>query len=193
MPLGTNVVVITVADPYGEVAYSTNRIVVLDQMPPRILLQPQSQTNTVGTATSLSIAATACTPLSYLWISNNLALPTQTNATLVLSNLNLSAAGNYAIVVTSAGGSVTSAVVTLTISGPPTITGVAVDSHGNVAMNLTGMAGSTYILEAATNLAAPVNWREIGTNTLGVNGIWQFTDLNATNFSRQFYRLLLSP
>jgi hypothetical protein len=191
--LGTNVVLITVADPYGERSYSTNHIEVLDRTPPQIVIQPRSQTNTVGASTSLSVAAAACTPLAFLWISNNIALTTQTNATLILSNLELSAAGSYAVVVTAAGGSVTSAVVTLTISAPQASAGVAVNSVGRVALNFTGVPGTTYILEAAPNLSFPISWLGIATNKLGSNGVWELTDERATNFSQQFYRFLFSP
>ncbi len=120
-------------------------------------------------------------------------MTTQTNRTLILSNLNLSAAGNYAVVVSAAGGSVTSAVVALTVYIPPGISGVAVNPGGSVALNLTGVPGSSYILEAATNLASPVVWLSLASNTLGTNGVWQFTDSQATNFPQQFYRLLLAP
>jgi hypothetical protein len=111
----------------------------------------------------------------------------------MLSNLDLSAAGSYAVVVSAAGGSVTSGVVMLTIYVPQTIAGVAVNPAGSVALNLNGVPGATYILEAATNLSSPISWLGIATNTLGSNGVWEFTDENATNFSQQFYRFLLSP
>ena len=62
---GTNTVVITAADASGNAAFSTNTIVVQDETPPQILIQPQSPTNLVGTAANFSVAATACTPPSY--------------------------------------------------------------------------------------------------------------------------------
>jgi len=193
LPLGSNVVVIAVADPYDNTAYSTNTIAVEDQTPPLILLQPLSETNATSATANFTVAATACTPLAFQWFSNNAVLTAQTNSTLILSNLSLSAAGNYAVVVSAAGGSVTSAVVTLMIYVPPGISGVAAHPDGSIALNLTGGPGDTYVLEAATNLSSPVAWLYLATNTLGTNGIWQFTDLQATNFAQQFYRLLLAP
>jgi hypothetical protein len=51
LPLGTNVVVIAVADPYGNTAYSTNTIVVQDQTPPVITLNGFNPlTNQLGAA-----------------------------------------------------------------------------------------------------------------------------------------------
>jgi hypothetical protein len=117
----------------------------------------------------------------------------QTNNTFVVSNLSLSAIGSYSVVVSASGGSVTSAVVTLTLAVPPGISSVVVNPDGTVALNLTGMPGDSYILESATNLGFPAAWFYLATNTLGTNGLWQFTDLQATNFPQQFYRLMFAP
>ena len=116
LPLGTNTVVITVMDASGNAAYSTNTIIVQDETPPVILIQPQSQTNFVGTTANFSVVATACTPLAFQWYFDNIALMVPTNSTLTLSNVNLSAAGNYFVVASASGGSTTSAVATLTVN-----------------------------------------------------------------------------
>ena len=120
LPLGTNIVILAVADPYGNTTYSTNQMVVEDQAPPVIWTQPQGQTNVLGATASFSVVATACTPISYQWLFEGVGLTAQTNASLVLSNLALGAAGSYAVAVTAAGGSVTSAVAFLAVTSPPT-------------------------------------------------------------------------
>ena len=122
LPLGTNLVLITVADASGNSAYSTNQIVVQDQTPPLIVLQPQSQTDTVGASASFSVGAVACTPLSFQWYLASTALAAQTNSTLTLPNLDPRAAGSYFALVTAEGGATTSTVATLTVVLPPTIT-----------------------------------------------------------------------
>jgi len=191
LPLGTNTVVIAVADAFGNTAYSTNTVIVLDETPPVILSQPQSQTNLIGTAATFSVAATACTPLAFQWYSNS-TLTIFTNTTLTLSNLAVSAAGNYYVVASADGGSSTSAVATLTVNLiPPAISAVAVNPDGGFNLNLAGSPGYTYVLEATTNLF-PANWLPIATNTLGTNGTLPFTDPSATNFPFQFYRLKLA-
>src|SRR6266404_8675156 len=85
LQLGTNIVVITVKDASSNAAYSTNTIVVLDQTPPLIVSQPQSQTNAVGTTAGFSVGATACTPLAYQWFFNEAVLTNQTNSTLTIA------------------------------------------------------------------------------------------------------------
>ena len=191
--IGTNPVVITVKDASGNAAYSTNTIIVQDQTPPQILSQPQSQTNFIGTTATFNFAATACTPLTFQWYSNN-TLTIFTNTTLTLSNLVVSATGNYFAVANANGGATTSAVVTLTVNlYPPTINSGIFSFNGGFNLNLSGTPGYTYILEATTNLLPIGNWLPIATNTLSTNGVWSFTDSTATNFPFQFYRLKLAP
>ena len=193
LPLGTNSVVITVADASGNKSYSTNTVVVLDQTPPQILSQPQSLTNFINTTATFSVAASACTLLTFQWYSNN-SLTIFTNTTLTLSNLAVSAAGNYFAVANAGGGSSTSLVATLTVNlYPPAISAAAFNFNGGFNLNLSGSPGYTYILEATTNLLSSGNWLPLATNTLGTNGVWSFTDSTATNFPFQFYRLKFAP
>jgi hypothetical protein len=194
LPLGTNVVVLTVADASGNTAFSTNAIVVQDQTPPLILSQPQSQTNIIGTTANFSIAATACTPLACQWFFNNAALSSQTNITLTLVSVNLTNVGNYSVTVAASGGSTTSVVATLTVyDSAPVITSVFANTNGSFTLNLLGTPGDTYVLETTTNLVSTGGWQPIATNTLDTNSVWQFNDAEATNYSQRFYRLKLGP
>jgi hypothetical protein len=81
----------------------------------------------------------------------------------------------------------------LTILIPPGISNVTANLDGSFTLNLLGSPGYTYIVEATTNLLLAANWLPIATNTLGTNGVWQFSDTQATNFPQQFYRLKLAP
>ena len=160
---GTNTVIITVADAYGNAACSTNNAVVLDLTPPGILMQPQGQTNLAGTTAYLRIVATACSPLAFQWYFNDSALAAQTNSTLTLSNLTSGFAGNYSAVATAAGGSSTSAVASLIVVVPPSI--------------LTPPQSQTVI--QGSN--ATFNVEAIGTLPLSYR--WQFNETNLTGAS----------
>jgi hypothetical protein len=189
LPVGTNTVVITVADASGNKSFSTNQIVVTDQAPPQIVVQPQSQTNVVGAAASFSFGATACTPLAYQWYFNNGILAAQTKATLTLSALTTNAAGSYFAVASAAGGASTSQVATLLVNLiPPGINGMVAGGNSGFTLNLQGTPGYTYVLLSATNLGTP--WLPLATNTLGTNGVWQFTDFGVSNNPDRFYRLM---
>lgn len=191
LPLGTNAVVITVADVSGNNCHSTNEITVLDQTPPLIVTQPQSQTNSLGANASFCVTATACTPLRFQWYLNTAPLSAETNSTLTLSNLTSAAGGDYFVVADSTGGSTTSAVVTLMVTVPPSITSLTANAGGPVILNVTGTPGFTYIVEWATNLF-PASWLPLATNTLGTNGLWQFTAPQVA-FRQGFYRSRRAP
>jgi hypothetical protein len=67
------------------------------------------------------------------------------------------------------------------------ITGLTRNGDGSVTVGLAGIPGYTYWVEATTNLTSPV-WEVVSTNVAGTNGLWQYTDFNATNYSTRFYR-----
>jgi hypothetical protein len=58
---------------------------------------------------------------------------------------------------------------------------------GSFQFTLTGLAGWTGIIEAATNLISPA-WLPVGTNTFGTNHQIIFVDPAATNHPARFYR-----
>jgi hypothetical protein len=83
---------------------------------PVIVVQPQSITNSAGTTASLTAVASGMLPLSYQWQFYSTNLPGATNVTLTLTNVQFSAAGPYAVLVTNAYGSTNSDVATLTVT-----------------------------------------------------------------------------
>jgi len=87
-------------------------------------------------------------------------------------------------------GGTTAGVISVIVGPAPTSTvgGTPLISGGSVTLTFTGVAGYTYEVEAATNLAPSVVWEVISTNTVGGSGQWQVTDLQATNHPNRFYR-----
>ena len=91
---------------------------------PTITAQPANRTVPLGGMASFGVAAEGSAPLSYQWSLNGVNLLTATNALLVLTNVQLSDAGSYAVLVTNAAGSVRSSNALLTVQLPvvaPTI------------------------------------------------------------------------
>ncbi len=88
-------------------------------------------------------------------------------------------------------GGTTNGIVTV-LMAQQNISGVTVNSQGGVTLDFTGIPGSTYWVETTTNLTPPENWTPISTNVAGTDGLWQFTDAQATNFLQRFYRTQLS-
>ena len=201
LSLGTNLVVLAVADAFNNTAYSTNEIVVVDQTPPQILIQPQSQTNTIGGTASFSVAASACTPLAFQWFFNDLILSAQTNSSLILSNINLSSGGNYSVAVTASGGSSTSLVAVLTVNLLPStvaLTSLENPSGFNDSLNFTasitptnatgtvtfftnGTVFDLQTLAAGTAVSASLASLPRGTNFVTAVYSGDLNDLPATN------------
>jgi hypothetical protein len=69
----------------------------------------------------------------------------------------------------------------------PGLAAPIISSNGIFAFGLTGQPGKVYLLEAISNLGQ-TNWTIIGTNTMGTNGVWQFTDPASTNLNSRYYR-----
>ncbi len=114
----------------------------------------------------------------------NTLMSDQTNAVLALSAI--TNATNYFVVVTNNYGSVTSTMVPLVVFLPPQNFFVQNVGTG-LQMQFTGTPYYPYILQSATNLTPPINWQSIFTNSVDVNGNWQFTDTNL-NAGQKFYR-----
>ena len=86
--------------------------------PPTITAQPQSVTVLVGSSASFSVTATGDGPLSYQWRKNGVAIGGATASSYAIASAQTGDAGNYDVVVSNAGGSVTSAAAALTVTLP---------------------------------------------------------------------------
>jgi hypothetical protein len=99
----------------GLVAYKLTGFVT--NLPPVITSQPQTTTNLQGAFATFKVSVSGTAPLKYQWYynnsTNNLALAT--NATLTITNLDLTNAGTFKVVITNSFGSVTSALASLTV------------------------------------------------------------------------------
>ena len=53
---------------------------------------------------------------------------------------------------------------------------MVLNTNNTVTISCSGDAGSTYWMQAATNLAQPGSWISVSTNVAGTNGTWRFTN-----------------
>lgn len=89
--------------------------------PPSITIDPQDQSVLVSQNAMFDVLAAGIAPLSYQWYFNTntpALLAGATNSTLTLTNVQMTNADNYFVIVTNSFGSVTSAVAALTVSIP---------------------------------------------------------------------------
>jgi hypothetical protein len=90
-------------------------------IPPEITQQPASQSILTPSKVpvTFSFTATGTSPLAIQWRKGGTPLDDQTNFTLVITNVMLSDAGDYDVIVSNSAGSVTSLVATLTVTLRP--------------------------------------------------------------------------
>jgi hypothetical protein len=87
---------------------------------PYVVSQPVSQTVQANGAATFNVTAYGTLPLHYQWVHNTSnPLAGGTNASLSLTNIQSSQAGQYHVVVTNAFGAMASSNATLTVTNPP--------------------------------------------------------------------------
>ncbi len=135
---------------------STIRAVVV-YVAPTISGQPQSQTVTAGTNVQFSVTASGQPAPTYQWSFNGSAISGATGATLSLSSVQTSDAGNYAVTVSNAGGSATSSTAVLTVNAPSGGSGSGGGSSGGGGGG--GAMGAPFALGLALLAAARASRR----------------------------------
>jgi hypothetical protein len=76
---------------------------------------PTNYVEAVGNSATFTVDLTGIGPFTYQWQHNGTNLPGQTSATVGLTGLQLTSAGNYSVVIGYVGGSVTSSVASLVV------------------------------------------------------------------------------
>ena len=135
----TTTLTLSVTDPTSGVAGTT---------PPTILVQPSSQSATVGSSAQFSVTAVGTGALSYQWSHNNVLIAGQTAPTLTLMLVTAADSGTYIVTVTSALGSVKSAAATLdalSVFVPPAITAQPYKNSATVGSPVSFMVGASGI------------------------------------------------
>jgi len=102
---------------------------------PVITNQPQSITVSQGNPATFSVTATGTPPLSYQWRKNGVNINGATNSSYTIPSVVAADQGNYSVVVSNSGGSVTSNDASLTVTAPNQLP---------TATIITPVAGATY-------------------------------------------------
>lgn len=154
---------------------------------PTIDVQPESQAVAVGTDVTLSVVASGTNILGYQWYFNGGAIIDATNASTTLLNVQTTASGDYAVIVASDAGSVTSAVATLTVTNP-VVAQTFLDFNGDGKADLLWvhpsgtmaawlMDGTNFLGSITLPLRAPRGWRMAGQADFDHDGkldyVWQ--------------------
>ncbi|HEY2952195.1 MAG TPA: immunoglobulin domain-containing protein, partial [Verrucomicrobiae bacterium] len=111
---------VLVANPVLTITSSVATLTV--RIPPSITQPPLSLIVTQGNNAIFSVTAAGDAPLTYQWLFNGNAMAGASSASFTVVNAQASNAGNYQVKIANAIASMTSAVATLTVRIPPSIT-----------------------------------------------------------------------
>jgi len=174
--------------------------------PPTIAVQPLGVAVQNGGTALITTTAVSLTSMRFYWMFNNQSVPTSnttvvnvnvplvgTVSTLTINNVSPASAGGYSVRIVNGVGSTTSSNATLvvlasTVSNVVNFvsTGIGMTT-GGFKLQLSGPAGSNYVIQASTDLK---NWIPISTNA-APTGTVSFTDTAATNLAFRYYRAVI--
>jgi len=155
--------------------------------------QPVGIVAVAGSTTNFTVLAGGTAPLAYQWYFNtNTILLNATNALLNLANLRVSQAGSYSVVITNAGGAITSsaALLTVTLPASPAIGSPAV-GNGKFQFTFDPVVGLTNSV-LANGAMSGGSWTAL-TNVpppITTNAITVTDPMTGTN---RFYRIQIIP
>jgi len=160
---------VIISNAWGSVTSSVALLTIANQPPPSILppvisQQPTNQTVMAGGMASFSVTVSGTAPLVCQWQENQTNLSDGGNISgsdttnLLLSPATTNDAGNYTVIISNAGGSVTSSVATLAVVSPPVII--------SQPQSLTVANGSPACFSVTVSGTAPLvcQWQENQTN-----------------------------
>jgi len=79
----------------------------------------------------------------------------------------------------------------ITTDPTPLVTGrPSLDNQGRLVLNIQGIVGQYYAIEATTDFE---NWVGLQTNTIPISTIWRFVDEDSSALPYRFYRIMFLP
>ena len=145
---------VTVTNSVGATVSAPVSLTILSLVvPPSITSQPAKISATAGSSASFTVVASGTGTLAYQWMVNGAPIAGATTATLTLPNVQLTDAGTYSAVASSAYGSATSAGAVLTVSAgatapifqyQPNSTSVTVGGTASFSVGMVGSPPITY-------------------------------------------------
>jgi uncharacterized protein YdaL len=132
---------VVVTNSFGSV---TSSVAVLNVgLGPIITNGPAAQTNFIGSNATFTVVAGGTAPLVFQWLFDDTnALPGATNTSLVVTNLQLTNAGTYSVMIANSFASVTSTDALLTLHLPPIITNQPASQYAILTSNATFTVGA---------------------------------------------------
>jgi hypothetical protein len=157
----------------GGSTNSANAVLTVNT-PPGITTQPAGCTNLVGTTATFTVVASGSPPLIYQWKKNGININGATATNFSITNVQMSDAATYSVVITNTYGSAISSNAVLTVLAPPSIT--------LQPASRTNLAGTTATFTNTASGTSPLNyqWRKNGGNLNDGGNVSGSTTTNLT-------------
>ncbi len=160
---------------------------------PAITAQPTGGLLYWGGNTTLNSGASGVNPLALQWLKNNVPVAGATNASLPLTNIQLTGAGSYSLMASNAYG--------IAASSPASISVKLADvswarsTAGNrpgFGLNIGGLSNQTYGIQYSPDLGRSNNWFGLTNLTLtSTSNIW--IDPQPPTQPKRYYRVVPGP
>ena len=162
------------------VVLSAPAVLVVTAAGPTILVPPAAKTVHEGEPASVAVTAEGPAPLTYQWSKDGVPLAGATAATLPLTKVSASDAGDYSVAVTGPSGTATTSPVKLTVAPPLAIALVAL-TDVQTTLSFVSIADRNYIVES-TDALGTGSW----TSVLAVTAAGPTTLFNEVRGSSPF-------
>lgn len=170
-----------------EVRYEANAVSLTGFAPatlPIITVQPKSRIVRVGANVTFSVTATSSTALSFQWLKNGVNLVGETNANLVLTNVQTAATGDYRVIVANDAGQITSATASLLVRRGPDVSMERPQPDGGFNLRFQTTPNRLLSVEVSENLRS---WSALTNVTADAAGVADLEAAMGTNH-RRFFR-----
>lgn len=161
--------------------------------PPVITNNPVSFTNVAGGDASFTVLAGGSAPLAYQWYFNtNTTLSDATNTSLPLTGIRANQTGSYQVIITNAGGSITSTPASLVVTNPlPTTITVPANNGGPFQFTFIPVVGLTNSV-LTNSILTGGDWAVL-TNVPPPATADPITVSDPLGDSNRFYRVQVNP
>jgi hypothetical protein len=158
---------VVVSNSVGSVT-SAPATLTVNAAPPAITTPPANVTVTEPASATFSVVATGTAPLSYQWRRNGTPIAGATGVSYTLNPTAVADNGaQFDVLVSNAGGSVTSAAATLTVNAAPVPPGITAQPAN---VTVTAPAAATFSVAATGTAPLSYQWRRNGTPISGATG-----------------------
>lgn len=151
--------------------------------PVQVSSWPGSMTISAGANAMFGVGMSGTDPLTYQWMLNGMVLAGQTNASLVLNNVQAGQAGKYHVVVSNRVGMVASQSAVLTLIALQMSPGM------RPGLMINGAAGTPYRIDFTASFSTSSPWLTLTNFTLPSNA-YLYPDPRTGNPTMGFYRVV---